>query len=115
MLIFYFDGFLWKLYKNLVLPLATHCAGIPPVAAVNTENVSLHVGVPGEQFETNSASELVLGEGRGFKLGIFMMFLEFVGLEQLNDIYFLMIFKFHLTFHNQLRVYKKCLHKLPVT
>ena len=64
-----------------VSPFATHCTGISPVSTVNPEDVSLHVRVPGEKLETNSAGELVFREGRGFKLRIFMMLLEFVCLE----------------------------------
>ena len=62
-------------------PFAAHRAGIPPVSAVDPEDVSLNVGVTGEELQRNSASEFVFREGRGFKLGIFMMFLEFVCLE----------------------------------
>ena len=62
-------------------PFATHRAGIPPVSTVHPENVGLHIGVPGEKLQTNSAGEFVLREGRCFKLRIFMMFLEFVCLK----------------------------------
>ena len=41
----------------------------------------LDVRVPGEEFQANPAGELILREGRGFKLRVLMVLLKPVRLE----------------------------------
>ena len=43
-------------------PFAAGCAGISPVSAMNSQNVSLDIGVPSEQLETHATRELVIGK-----------------------------------------------------
>ena len=69
------------------VPLAAGGAGIPPVSAVNPENVSLHVGVASEQFQTNATRKFILRKRRCFKLWIVMMLLEFVSLKKSTKIH----------------------------
>ena len=49
-------------YQSNYLPLPAGLAGISPVSAVDSENVSFDIRVPGEQLEANTTRILVLGE-----------------------------------------------------
>ena len=46
----------------IYLPLAAGCAGISSVAAVNSQNVSFDIRVPGEQLEAHATRKLVIRE-----------------------------------------------------
>ena len=48
--------------KTVSSPFAAGGAGISPVSAVNSQNVSLDIGVPSEQLETHATRELVIGK-----------------------------------------------------
>ena len=41
-------------------PFSTHSARVSPVATVHTKNVSLHVGVPSEQFQADPGFDKTL-------------------------------------------------------
>ena len=63
-----------------ILPFATGSAGVATVAAVDTEDVRLHVGVAGEELQTHAARELVLRELARLVLGVVVVVLELVSL-----------------------------------
>ena len=65
------------------VPFATSGARISPVSTMNSENVSLDIGIAGEEFQTHATRKLVLREGRCFILWIVMVLLEFVSLREI--------------------------------
>ena len=62
-------------------PLATQVAGIPPVPAVDPQDVRLHVRVAGEELQADAAGVLVVGKGGGLKVGVLVVLLILVGLQ----------------------------------
>ena len=65
------------------VPFATSGARISPVSTMNSENVSLDIGIASEKFQTHATGKFILRERRCFIFWIVMVLLEFVSLREI--------------------------------
>ncbi len=70
-----------KQIVNFCSPFSTEVTGISPIPAVNPEYVRLHVGIPREELQTDTAGVLIVRKGRGLEAGVLVVLLE-PGLEK---------------------------------